>query len=223
MLEPLSKLSRYIAISRHATENRQSVYAFVSNTIRPGDALQVFAFEDDYSFGVLHSTHHRRWFEERCTRLGRVALRYVSEDVWDTFPWPQAPTDETAGAVVDVVVRLLALRDEHLAAGTTLARQYASLSDPGPNPLRDLQEELDAAVAAAYGFTQDEDPLSQLFALNASIAAEERQGLTAPRPPGNLGLSDTMRTTTMLESPVRLGAMPHRVDPGLTAGPTLDA
>jgi len=41
---------------------------------------------------------HRRWFEERCSTM-RVDLRYTSSTVFDTFPWPQAPTASTAGTI----------------------------------------------------------------------------------------------------------------------------
>jgi hypothetical protein len=198
MVNALTALSRYIALSRVAVWTRQSVYAFVSPDIRPGDALQVFAFDDDYSFGILHSTYHRAYFEERCSKM-RVDLRYTPNTVFDSFPWPQAPTTETVEAVVDVVTRLIAFRDERLADGITLGQQYKSLRDPGRSRLRQLQEELDRTVAAVYGFKPAEDPLAQLLALNESIAQEEADGITRPRGPGNAGLANTKRTTSMIE------------------------
>jgi len=199
MIEAISRLSRYIALSRHAIVDRPSIYAFVSPVIRPGDALTVFALEDDYSFGILHSSWHRAYYEERCSKL-RVDLRYTSRTVWDTFPWPQAPTDESVAAIVDVVERIIVLREERLADGISLERQYSSLRDPGRNPLRALQDELDRAVAGAYGFSQDDDVLAQLLALNASIAAQEADGLTQPRRPGDTGLTGTRRTTSRIEA-----------------------
>jgi hypothetical protein len=87
MVAALQGLNRYIALSRVAVESRQSVYVFVSSRIRPSDSLQVFAFDDDYSFGILHSTYHRAYFEERCSKM-RVDLRYTPNTVFDTFPWP---------------------------------------------------------------------------------------------------------------------------------------
>lgn len=86
----------------------------------------------------------------------------------------------------------------------TLDRLYASLRDPGRNPLRTLQENLDRAVATVYGFTDDEDVLAQLLALNLSIAEEERAGITEPRRPGNEGLPDTKKTTVRIEPAERL-------------------
>jgi hypothetical protein len=163
----------------------------------------VFAFEDDYSFGVLHSTHHRAYFEERCSKM-KVDPRYTSNTVWDTYPWPQAPTTEAVEMVADTAARLIGLRDERLADGLSLEAQYNSLRDPGNNPLRKLQEELDAAVEVAYGFSNEEDTLTQLLALNRSIAEQERSGLTEPRRPGNEGLIGTKRTSSRIEPPLRL-------------------
>jgi hypothetical protein len=202
MLEAITGLSRYIALSRVSVWTRASIYAFVSPEIRPGDALTVFAFEDDYSFGILNSSYHRAYFEERCSKM-RVDLRYTSRTVFDTFPWPQAPTEEAVGMVVDATEALINFRDERLDGGITLEKQYGSLRDPGRNPLRGLQDELDKAVAVAYGFSADDDVLAQLLALNQSIAEEERGGVTS-RHPGNEGLPNTKRTASAIEAPVRL-------------------
>jgi SAM-dependent methyltransferase len=201
MLDAIRPLSRYIALSRVSVWTRASIYAFVSPEIRPGDALTVFAFDDDYSFGILNSTYHRAYFEERCSKM-RVDLRYTSKTVFDTFPWPQAPTEEAVEVVTAAVESLLNFRDERLADGITLEKQYNSLRDPGRNPLRHLQAKLDEAVAVAYGFSPDDDVLAQLLALNQSIAEEERSGVTSRRP-GNEGYKNTKRTSSCIE-PVRL-------------------
>jgi hypothetical protein len=199
MLAELARLDRYIALSRVAIERRQSPYVFVSTDIRPADALQIFAFDDDYSFGILHSSYHRMFFEERCTKM-RVDLRYTSKTVFDSFPWPQAPTDETANAVAEAASAVVAYQQEKLSEGMTLDALYASLRDPGRNRLRGLQADLDRAVARTYSFDEEEDILAQLFALNLSIFQEEEQGITKPRGPGNEGLSGTRKSD-------------HRVDP----------
>src|SRR6202042_583760 len=88
MLEALGRLTRYIACSR---VTRRPIFEFVSSNIRPGDALQVFALEDDYSFGILQSDIHWQWFTERCSGL-KIDPRYTSESVYSTFPWPQTPS-----------------------------------------------------------------------------------------------------------------------------------
>jgi SAM-dependent methyltransferase len=203
MLEAIQGLRRYIVVSRVAVLDRPSIYAFVSPEIHPGDALTVFAFEDDYSFGILNSTHHRAYFQERCSKM-RVDPRYTSKTVFDTFPWPQAPTDEDVGAVVDASTQLTEVRDEHLAQGIGLEAQYRSLRGPGRSALQKAQEDLDQAVAAAYGFSADDAVLAQLLALNQSMAEQEAKGLTEPRRPGNEGFSGTVRTSSRIEPPIRL-------------------
>jgi hypothetical protein len=140
---------------------------------------------------------------------GRMSLRgfgglYTPNTVFDSFPWPQAPTDAAVAAVCDAVEVLLHYRDERVAEGVTLGRQYASLRDPGRNELRRLHERVDEAVLAVYGFSTEDDMLVQILALNESIAEEEGSGTTQPRRPGNEGLENTRRTQSRLEPSLRL-------------------
>ncbi len=50
--------------------------------------MTVFAFADDYSFGILQSGIHWAWFTAKCSTLTE-RFRYTSDTVFDTFPWPQ--------------------------------------------------------------------------------------------------------------------------------------
>ena len=59
-------------------------------------------------------------------------------------------------------------------------------------------------MQVAYGFSNEEDTLTQLLALNQSIAEQEGSGLTEPRRPGNEGLAGTKRTSSRIEPPIRL-------------------
>ena len=70
--------------------------------IRPDSAITTFALADDYSFGVLQSSAHIAWFRERCSHL-ESRPRYTSRSVFESFPWPQAPTQDAVDRVVDVV------------------------------------------------------------------------------------------------------------------------
>jgi hypothetical protein len=47
--------------------------------------MAVFAFEDDYSFGILNSSYHRSYFEEHCSKM-RVDLHYTSRRAPTTWP-----------------------------------------------------------------------------------------------------------------------------------------
>jgi hypothetical protein len=179
MLAAIGRLERYIATSRVASEQRATVFSFVDCAVRPGDSLTVFNLDDTYSFGVLASNLHRRWLEKRCSTL-ETRLRYTSTTVFDSFPWPQAPTPQHVATIEQLVDELLAVRAENLGAGMPLADQYDTLRQPGRSRLRALHERLDATVMDAYGFTSDDDPIVQLYALNRDLAADPEHARPGP-------------------------------------------
>jgi SAM-dependent methyltransferase len=173
MLEALAQLDRYIAVSR---VTRRPIFEFVSGVIRPGDALQVFAFDDDYSFGILQSDTHWQWFKERCSGL-KIDPRYTSESVYSTFPWPQSATPEQVRAVGTAGTELRKLRRSILKREQIGLRPLYRLLDlQSAHPLNEAHKKLDSTVRAAYGMKAHEDPLSFLLDLNHSLAASEAQG-----------------------------------------------
>ena len=184
LLDSVGQLRRYIACSR---VTKRPVFGFLSRAIHPDSSLSCFAFEDDYSFGILQSHTHWLWFTTKCSKLTE-RFRYTPDTVFDTFPWPQSPTikqvrDVAAAAQRLRLVRAGALQD--LKGG--LRALYRTLELPGANPLKDAHAALDAAVLAAYGFSAKKDLLAQLLALNLEVAARIERGepVTAPGiPPG---------------------------------------
>lgn len=185
LIATLQELSRYIACSR---VTKRPIFEFVSTSIRPNDALQVFALEDDYSFGILQSGIHWKWFMERCSGLKRDP-RYTSTTVFDSFPWPQKPSLASTQGVAEAGRELRRRRRELMAkSGLNLRDLYRTLELPGRNPLRDASEALDAAVMKAYGMPRGADTLRFLSELNRDVAAAEAKGLTLTGPglPGNV-------------------------------------
>ena len=200
MIEIIGKLTRCIVCGR---VTKRPIFEFISSNIRPNDALQVFAFSDDYSFGILQSGIHWAWFTARCSTL-KGDFRYTSDTVFDTFPWPQAPTMAQARKLADAAVSLRALRRKVMAANNWSLRElYRSLELPGKNPLRDAHEELNEAVRAAYGMKSKEDPLSFLLALNATAADRETCGepVTAPGLPPCVSDASPFLTTDCIQPP----------------------
>ena len=94
MLSALAPLSRYIVCGR---VTKRPIFEFISPKIHPNDALMVFPFEDDYSFGILQSSAHWIWFVQRCSTM-KGDYRYTSNTVFDTFPWPQSPAAKSVRA-----------------------------------------------------------------------------------------------------------------------------
>ncbi len=184
MLSVIKPLPRYLTCS-YVT--KRPIFMFVSSAIRPSNLIQVFGFEDDYSFGVLQSHAHWLWFVTKCGKLTE-RFRYSAESVFDTFPWPQSPTGKQIDDVAAAAHRLRLVRAaalEKIAGG--LRALYRTLELPGANPLKEAHAALDTAVLTAYGFNPKKDLLAQLLALNQELAAKIAKGesVTAPGVPTN--------------------------------------
>ncbi|WP_040723261.1 DNA methyltransferase [Thiobacillus thioparus] len=179
LIGAIGKMPRYLACSR---VTKRPIFVFVDAPVRPGDALQVFALADDYSFGILQSAAHYHWFHAKCSNM-KSDPRYTSESVFDTFPWPQSATVKQIDAVAEAGRRLRALRDQALQSMTGgLRALYRTLDLPGKNPLRDAHAGLDTAVLKAYGYSPKRDLLEQLLQLNQQVASEMAGGKTVVGP-----------------------------------------
>ncbi|MDP2132939.1 MAG: class I SAM-dependent DNA methyltransferase, partial [Sulfuritalea sp.] len=201
LMDAVSQLPRYLVCSR---VTKRPIFAFASGTVRPGDALQVFAFADDYSFGILQSSAHWQWFVAKCSKL-KSDFRYTPESVFNTFPWPQAPTEKQIDAIAAAGREIRRIRTEALLTiHGGLRALYRTLDLPGKNPLRDAHTRLDAAVLAAYGFSAKADLLQQLLDLNRAVAAKVGAGDTVIAP----GLPPSYPDPARLLTPDCLGAKP---------------
>lgn len=199
LMDTISQRSRYINCGR---VTKRPIFEFLSPDIHPNDALMVFPFEDDYSFGILQSSAHWEWVVARCSTL-KGDFRYTSNTVFDTFPWPQEPTKAAVKAVARAAVELRTLRTAEKAKhGLSLRELYRALEKPGNHPLKGAQTALDDAVRAAYGFTPKADLLVALAKLNAACAAREAAGdtITGPGLPPGFVTADYL-TTDCLRMP----------------------
>jgi hypothetical protein len=173
LIGAISGLTRYIVCGR---VTKRPIFEFIDSRIRPNDTLQVFPYDDDYSFGISQSDTHWMWFVNRCSTL-KSDYRYTSNTVFDTFPWPQKPTVKAVNAVATAAVALRAkrngLRTKH---NLSLRELYRTLDAPGENPLKHAHTALDAAVRNAYGMSATADPLAFLLDLNARVTKAEGTG-----------------------------------------------
>lgn len=176
-----NQLLRFVICSR---VSKRPIFDFVSPNIRLSDKVQTFLFEDDYSYGILQSNLHWRWWLAKGATLTERPA-YTPNSVFDTFPFPQQPTDKQVRAIADAARTLHEWRRKTLAETSTftLRSLYRTTELPGKNPLKDLHAALDAAALAAYGFDAKGDLLAQLLALNVEVAARESRG-EAVTPPG---------------------------------------
>ncbi|MFT3786669.1 MAG: N-6 DNA methylase [Tepidisphaeraceae bacterium] len=194
MVEAIAELQgRYVVCSR---VTKRPIFVFVSAQVRPGDALQTFMFDDDYSFGILQANPHFLWFVTNCSRLTE-RYRYTAESIFDTYPWPQTPSKKQIDIVATAARRVRESRKSALGATEGgLRAVYRLLELPGKHPLREAHAALDAAVLDAYGFSAKKDLLKQLLDLNHQVSKREKAGesVTAPGVPQSYG--DTAKLVT---------------------------
>ncbi|MCE9611018.1 MAG: hypothetical protein K8R23_12560 [Chthoniobacter sp.] len=191
----LCGLPRYIAT---AETSKHRMFQFLDASIRPDNMLIAIALDDAFHLGVLSSRIHVVFALAAGGRLGvGNDPRYNKTRCFDPFPFPAC--DETAKARIRALgeeldahrkrvqaqhpgLSLTAMYNvfEALRAGRALTPKEQTTHDTGlVSLLRQLHDELDAAVAAAYGWPagqSDAEILTHLVALNAARAAEEADG-----------------------------------------------
>ncbi len=168
----IAGLSRMLVIPK--VSSRPS-FAFLSTKFVPNDTLKLFAFSDDYTFGILQSHFHWEWTIAKGSRV-RADIQYTTA-VWRTFPWPQELTDDQVTAVATAGRDLRRVRAELMDENGWSLRQLNQASEvEGPHPLKDAQAALDAVVADAYGMPPDQNPTEFLLELNQLIAEDEARG-----------------------------------------------
>lgn len=112
MRNALSGLSRFIGTSR---VSKHRIFAWIPAGVLPDSALVVFAREDDYFFGVLHSTPHELWSLGLGTQLREKesGFRYTPTSCFETFPLPK-PTKAQERAIAAAAFELNEKRENWL-------------------------------------------------------------------------------------------------------------
>ncbi len=190
----LSALPRFI-VTPYTAKYRP--FVFVSGDTLPDAMAYAIASSDAFVLAVLSSRPHLAWALMAGGTL-EDRPRYNSKDTFFPFPFPDC--DEVQKQKIRVLGEQLDAhrkRQQALHPSLTLTEMYnvltrlragESLTEKEKltheqglvSVLRQLHDELDRAVADAYGWPvdlSDEEILSRLVELNAARAAEERQGL----------------------------------------------
>ena len=179
MRSAMSGLSRYIATIRIS---KHRLFAWQPAGTLPDSRLIAFAREDDYTFGVLHSSVHEIWARATGSQLREVesGFSYTPTTCFETFPFPD-PTPEQRERVGEAARRLVELRDgwlnpPGLDPADVANRTLTNLYNQRPTWLANAHADLDAAVFAAYGWPNDLPDaaiLECLLAMNLDLASRE--------------------------------------------------
>jgi type II restriction/modification system DNA methylase subunit YeeA len=164
MREAVRDLSRYIGT---IATGKFRLFVWLNHDLLPDHQLYIFAREDDYFFGVLHSRIHEAWARATGTqtREAESGFRYTPESTFETFPFPWPPSKEPEDdpgveAIAAAARELVQKRDAWLnppnaSAAELKKRTLTNLYNENPTWLQNGHRELDEAVLAAYGWPKD--------------------------------------------------------------------
>ncbi len=192
--EAMNGLARYVVTLE--TSKHRFFVAVEPDYLWDG-SLFAIALDDFYYLGVLSSKAHVTWALRFGARL-EDRPRWNNGSCFDPFPFPDCSESQKQrirelgeqldghrkarqalfpGLTMTGMYNVL----EKLRAGEALSKKEVEIHEQGlVSVLRQLHDELDAAVAAAYGWPadlSDEEILQRLVELNALRAAEEARGV----------------------------------------------
>jgi hypothetical protein len=221
--DALADLNRYI-VTPNVSKHR--FFQFLDTSILPDDKLISIALEDAYALGVLSSRIHEVWSLAAGGSHGvGNDPSYNNSQCFDPFPFPTATDDQTA-----TIRELGEQLDQHRKArldqhddltmtalynvltkerrGEDLDEDERTIHEQGlVGVLKELHDELDAAVARAYGWTPglpEEKILQNLVDLNAQRRAEEEEGRVRYLRPGYQA-PETVETQAEMDLDIQVG------------------
>jgi type II restriction/modification system DNA methylase subunit YeeA len=112
MRDAVRSLHRFIVTP---TLSKHRLFVWMHAPALPDKQLVVFARDDDYFFGVLHSRLHELWARATGTQLREAesGFRYTPTSCFETFPFP-SPTDAQRNAIAAAAKELDGLRSRWL-------------------------------------------------------------------------------------------------------------
>lgn len=171
MREALEGQERYLAAP---AQGQYIPFVWADAWVCPSNLTTVFAFDDDYSLGILTSSTHRSWALAQASTL-QNRTRYTTSSTFDTFPWPDPDTGVQA-EIGELAAQLHSQRAtlcrEHEIG---LTRLYNLIRDGAFRALAEAHTTLDRAVVRAYGLPEraaaEQDTMNKhLLDLNLAIA-----------------------------------------------------
>jgi hypothetical protein len=160
----------YILIPGVSSERRKYIpIGFMDPLTIASNLVYIIPDANVFDFGVLTSALHMAWMRTVCGRM-KSDYRYTGSTVYNTFPWPQNPTDKQKANVEAKAQAVLDARAKY--PESSLADLYDPLTMP-PELVK-AHEQLDKAVEQCYRskpFESDRERVEYLFQLYEQLAA----------------------------------------------------
>ncbi|AVQ72061.1 SAM-dependent methyltransferase [Microcystis sp. MC19] len=179
MRKALAVLSCYFAIPKIA---KYIVFSPVDVSILPCEANMVIASDDFYILGILNSKIHRLWVKAQSSTL-KGDTRYTNTTCFETFPFPQTPSQELVKKIRQTAGELHEYRSQQMEKKQWgITKLYNQFFNEPSSQLYQLHQKLDKLVMEAYHFQADDDILEKLLTLNLELAEKEKRGETVIGP-----------------------------------------
>jgi hypothetical protein len=190
----IAPIHRFIAVPRTA---KYFTFQFVPSDTIVDTTVVAIAVDDALNLAILSSRIHRVWALNSGGTL-EDRPRYQHQETFDPFPFPAAiEAQKSRIRVLGESLDAHRKRQQALHPKLTITDMYNVLEKLRKNEeltpwdrliheqglvsvLRQIHDDLDTAVADAYGWPadlSDEEILRRLVALNAERAEEEKRGL----------------------------------------------
>ena len=162
----------YLAIPEVSSERRDYIpIAMLPKEVICSNTVQYIPTDSLYIFGMITSEMHMAWMRSIAGRL-ESRYRYSNTIVYNNFPFPISPSDNSRKRVETVALQVLDARN--LYSNSTLADLY----DPNTMPIELVKahKALDKAVDSAYGrrsFKTESERVNYLMKLHDEYTGQD--------------------------------------------------
>jgi type II restriction/modification system DNA methylase subunit YeeA len=179
MRTAIESLACYFTIPRHS---KWFIFLPAKKEWLPADSTTVVASDDFYILGILTSKIHRLWIKAQSSTL-KGDTRYTHNTCFETFPFPQTPSQELVEKIRQTANELHEYRSQQMEKKQWgITKLYNQFFNEPSSQLYQLHQKLDKLVMEAYHFQADDDILEKLLTLNLELAEKEKRGETVIGP-----------------------------------------
>jgi hypothetical protein len=145
----IATLSLYFAVPE---VSKWAIFVPCPTDWLPGNKVKAVVSDDFFIFGVLTSRVHRTWMDVQKSTL-KADIAYTHNTCFETFPFPQTPTQKLVEQIRSTAQELHQYRTEIMEKKQWgITQLYNQFFHEPASQLYQIHAKLDALVMKAYGF-----------------------------------------------------------------------